>query len=838
MGFKQFIDGEKSELLKLNEALESFYLTESLENGQRVKINSVGGDKLSSALVSKYGQYYTYFDKQPKTSPENIELVISFGNTGASFKRDGDKYTIPNKFYQELVSVSKAAGGRAKSLSNVVSNAKIITKNDFETAVDEVEAIMIEKGYEEANIKLIAKTMKEKVDNDDLAVLTSTSNAKKDFVEILKNVGGPYTKKRAEFGWDNFALRVGNVLETVFKEKTKGKKEDGTVSAGGRIDVKVSKEELLQLMFGTKGNTEKFEKTYNTLYGEGGGESKDFAKELKLGRAYFASEKDDSFIQIVYNQLQKASTPEEMFTPTKGKLFTGKVHETAQTIGVYFPKAKEVFSKFAAIGAKVDTEASIAGNKELEKIIAPLYAAIDKAIGEDNKEDLVTLKAQLGDASIGEVAQTFLYAIGVSEFTKNVVKFSNPHILFDSMSEFYKAEAEKMKIDKEGDEYGKTSTVDMIITNVPAGDLLKLMRDEDTTLEGKDGAVLVMKGGKVAASYYQITLKKTTDTSSIGRNMRLVIKKFGDQFVGNASKLHEALNEGLADKLSEIAKKGVSKLKELGSSFISKVKELAKMLRVWAGSFIDSLVNSTTEKIPSTVAELYPSLLTEGEVYDKVTAMGMKKRDVIPFLEEMISEKGADKVYESYKAANGKIEALLNKMGNGTKKNNVLINITVDEVTSAEFKSTPVRFLVRQLFHYATLETFQKLLKDGQSGKKVAEVSSHIVDLFAEATFGSTTLPVWRVYSGEQKGDLYQLLGTKESFTSERKGRMENLKNDVVLITFTGNTKDANLYMRCLVDIVNGDSKQTYAQYELGYINKGDGISANAKFTKEGEFAL
>jgi hypothetical protein len=37
---------------------------------------------------------------------------------------------------------------------------------------------------------------------------------------------------------------------------------------------------------------------------------------------------------------------------------------------------------------------------------------------------------------------------------------------------------------------------------------------------------------------------------------------------------------------------------------------------------------------------------------------------------------------------------------------------------------------------------------------------------------------------------------------------------------------------------VNGNSKQTYAQYELGYVNKGDGISANAKFTKEGEVEL
>jgi hypothetical protein len=93
MGFKQFIDGEKSEILKLNEALESFYLTESLENGQRVKINSVGGDKLSSALISKYGQFYTYFDKQPKVSPEDMGKVI--GKEGKVIKAIRNLMRIP-----------------------------------------------------------------------------------------------------------------------------------------------------------------------------------------------------------------------------------------------------------------------------------------------------------------------------------------------------------------------------------------------------------------------------------------------------------------------------------------------------------------------------------------------------------------------------------------------------------------------------------------------------------------------------------------------------------------------------------------------------------------------
>ena len=62
---------------------------------------------------------------------------------------------------------------------------------------------------------------------------------------------------------------------------------------------------------------------------------------------------------------------------------------------------------------------------------------------------------------------------------------------------------------------------------------------------------------------------------------------------------------------------------------------------------------------------------------------------------------------------------------------------------------------------------------------------------------------------------------------------MAKLGADVLIVDFFGATNKGTLYMKTMVDVVNAKGKQVYALYELGYLQRPDGISANAVYRGE-----
>ena len=122
-------------------------------------------------------------------------------------------------------------------------------------------------------------------------------------------------------------------------------------------------------------------------------------------------------------------------------------------------------------------------------------------------------------------------ANGMTQFRKDVVKISKPYIIFDKIPKFKELEAEKMGYKEDGD-YGKVSTTDVIVSNIPGDDVLTYLESPDTKLVPDDQAVSIMKDGKSVGKFWQISLKISTKYSQLGRSQKYFSKIYGMQVKG------------------------------------------------------------------------------------------------------------------------------------------------------------------------------------------------------------------------------------------------------------------------------------------------------------------
>jgi len=391
---------------------------------------------------------------------------------------------------------------------------------------------------------------------------------------------------------------------------------------------------------------------------------------------------------------------------------------------------------------------------KFRKIVQPMIDAFNT---KNVSENIAYFKNNNENFQIMDWIQIGSLMLGTSLFSKNVSKFSETFITHDnkSMTEFIKLTSSK-------DEGSKTSTVDMVISNVPTDRMLSLLKKEQATVN-EDGSVKIGD-----AKFYQISLKATTN-AQLGAVKKFIMANYKAMSKEDAAKeVVESLNESIIKTLTDKMKIGAEKIKSLGSKIFKSVSLLVSNSIKWFNGIIKSIESMSNKNKTKYANELFSGLLTEAEQsYESIRANyeALSQDEKIA-----VCNKAIKKVNAILKSVETKLGTIKN-CGAGVEYISSVIDVAPNTFNSL-------------VGNYAIAKTLESMVSElNEPGKMM----KGIVDLIAEALVGSSKFPIWLVYSAEEDMSVEspKLIKEKGEFTREKIASFEkNLTESTVLFYF------------------------------------------------------
>lgn len=391
---------------------------------------------------------------------------------------------------------------------------------------------------------------------------------------------------------------------------------------------------------------------------------------------------------------------------------------------------------------------------KFRKIVQPMIDAFNT---KNVSENIAYFKNNNENFQIMDWIQIGSLMLGTSLFSKNVSKFSETFITHDnkSMTEFRKLTSSK-------DDGSKTSTVDMVISNVPTDRMLSLLKKEPSTVN-EDGSVKIGD-----AKFYQISLKATTN-AQLGAVKKFIMANYKAMSKEDAAKeVVESLNESIIKTLTDKMKIGAEKIKSLGSKIFKSVSLLVSNSIKWFNGIIKSIESMSNKNKTKYANELFSGLLTEAEQsYESIRA----NYEAISQDEKIaVCNKAIKKVNAVLKSVESKLGTIKN-CGAGVEYISSVIDVAPNTFNSL-------------VGNYAIAKTLESMVSElNEPGKMM----KGIVDLIAEALIGSSKFPIWLVYSAEEDMSVEspKLIKEKGEFTREKIASFEkNLTESTVLFYF------------------------------------------------------
>lgn len=391
---------------------------------------------------------------------------------------------------------------------------------------------------------------------------------------------------------------------------------------------------------------------------------------------------------------------------------------------------------------------------KFRKIVQPMIDAFNT---KNVSENIAYFKNNNENFQIMDWIQIGSLMLGTSLFSKNVSKFSETFITHDnkSMTEFRKLTSSK-------DEGSKTSTVDMVISNVPTDRMLSLLKKEPSTVN-EDGSVKIGD-----AKFYQISLKATTN-AQLGAVKKFIMANYKAMSKEDAAKeVVESLNESIIKTLTDKMKIGAEKIKSLGSKIFKSVSLLVSNSIKWFNRIIKSIESMSNKNKTKYANELFSGLLTEAEQsYESIRANyeALSQDEKIA-----VCNKAIKKVNAILKSVETKLGTIKN-CGAGVEYISSVIDVAPNTFNSL-------------VGNYAIAKTLESMVSElNEPGKMM----KGIADLIAEALIGSSKFPIWLVYSAEEDMSVEspKLIKEKGEFTREKIASFEkNLTESTVLFYF------------------------------------------------------
>lgn len=536
--------------------------------------------------------------------------------------------------------------------------------------------------------------------------------------------------------------------------------------------------------------------------------------------------------KVVFNAKDEIFAKSNLFEPyeeykgpivdEKGKVKGFKLdtkagdHETIQVLGFFFDTSvvRADLEELQDVG-HFDAN-DIPSGPAFEKAIKPFVEAMNK--NEDYKLFIRVVKEAYKYFSFADWYYILDFAGAASFFAKKVLQTNDISIIHGSINDFKEVESKSMFYKNE-ETYGKTSTVDCIISkNLTKDKIFSLVADDSVSLRSGDGVVDIVKAGKVVGSYYQISLK--SPGASLGRIQRFFAKTYkmaikSKELYDNYATYEELISESLLSTLVGKAKEGVEALKKLGKSFYDKVRALIVKLSNWKNSTIKKIEQLQKSKTLGLATELYNLTLTEDA-----------KNDLIKVVDTCMQS--PDKYFD---IGNNKICLALRRIS-GSKYASMYKAI-VEYPSKKDVKDYNKNLFVNQIINYSFLEAFDEVLLHSEN--PIEEYIDELLNIYIEAIFGSTILPVWKVKT--LFDDIpYEYLGTKEGTKEERKENiLKNLNQDgmhLIILkadSITNGVNNLQLYIISNIISEDGAFYPKYTRYEIKRITNNVTVSFSAK---------
>lgn len=482
--------------------------------------------------------------------------------------------------------------------------------------------------------------------------------------------------------------------------------------------------------------------------------------ENNIDFAIADTDKSDETIDVKMSksesQFQKAlfeqNIPSDAWTPGR--------QETIQSIGLVVD-VEDTFNKLIDIlygdnDDFVDYAPRFHEAPNFLKIVKPIIAAFDI---DDVSDDVDYFKkpSNYEKFTLMDWIQIARLMIGSSNFYKDTVssKIKSPNLIHNSVSQFRKYTSE------DGE---KASTVDAVVSSIPASDLLNLLKTG--SVEILDDRFVKVSDGDSLAIFVQVSFKR--DSSAIlGAVTKFLMANYKLQNRESAAK--ELGESVLTEGIFTSVKKGLESLKKLGSSIISRIIKFVKNSTTWFRTFVTSLVSSANKNKEKYAVELFSDILTEAEIT----------------YEELLSEFNSKSKQEQEQVIKKALKKINDVLKSVADKTNTILNCgafieyvkSTDEIGKNTFNSL--------VGNYAIAKTLQTMTSEMDEPNKVIK---GIVELLTHAIFGKTNLPMYIVYAADGEGNVKEpvLLKEKSKFVDEKiKDISEKLNEQTPLLIIT-----------------------------------------------------
>jgi hypothetical protein len=375
----------------------------------------------------------------------------------------------------------------------------------------------------------------------------------------------------------------------------------------------------------------------------------------------------------------------------------------------------------------------------IEKNVPDLILALQLAMG------MYTFKAAMG--------------IGKAKFIHRRIK------------QYYKAHNKNPKVG-EAKGGGKVPTPDCIIIVKGSPDSLIANIEKDTVEYDGKGKCTTASGD----IFYQISNKKSPAGAQLGRITGLVKKRYGlpgwskgvsfmFEEIGRYENSEFLLNESLKDYFQ----KGLTYLKDKFSKTISAVRGKLKGI---GSSIISSLKNTSTAPAEKILKDLSKGLKLEEAKENSWThaqkiARAYHKNDRAPF----------NKIVGYATSGYSTISKKANSSNGISLTSNSESPVAAALPTGNDGANIVIKFVVNYLA-YNTMD----VMMSGQSGniKSASKILEDFVELEKEMHYGSTNLPVIKVYMSEKGENAFTNMGGGAEFREKKSSIIDEFKTKTI----------------------------------------------------------
>ena len=535
---------------------------------------------------------------------------------------------------------------------------------------------------------------------------------------------------------------------------------------------------------------------------------------------YLMDKETNKVYQILIDKSREATSPGRTFS-TEGAYTGGNKYrannraqepETLQVLGFFFDAVKMIsdITKFKERNPDLERPSE---SKDFELIIEPFYDALHASNEFKNfKSNLLEDYKNFGYKDWGYVLS---FAAGATLFLQKVADLKKPYIIHKSISDYRVAEKEKLGYSDE--DRTKVSTVDAILSDIPAENLLALIKSPTTKLVNNNQrrCVEVKKDGSVVASYYQLSLKEDRN-QKLGRGHKALDKKYA--FANKAVDLFDSevcvgdlINEGAITKLTDAAKNGLNILKQIGGDLIERLLRLSGRLKGWKNKLLAAIKESFLANVLNDAKVLFTIGLNEDS----------RKEDIQLIVSELLKKTNLKEIYES---ANLKIVKSIKDIE--TSKAGQYYKVVYNIPTASTVNGITPEVLYGMIFNFSYLETLKRLLIRNIGAQEMETYVDELVELYVDAIFGSTTLSLWKIFpiNDKEDSDPFEYLGTreenKESRVSSILSHQVEDKMPLVIIDATNVKKGyhhMNMYTLSKIVNENGVFEPRYVKYNINF---------------------